>query len=143
MQLSATVRSMVDEAEAWRPTRGGGATRETQLRGGSWALARRAGGGDFASHAYVRRVSRMARRQFVRVLSAVHMVVYVACACSRLACTLTGMALMLEKRYERGGLPTCSARRLMTKATGCVVRRRGGERASVVEIEGQTREGGE
>ena len=79
----------------------------------------------------------------VRVLSALHMVVYVACACSRLACTLTGMALMLEKRYERGGLPTCSARRPMTKATGCVVRRRGGERASVVEIEGQTREGSE
>ena len=52
-------------------------------------------------------------------------------------------ALRLERRYEQGGLPTRSGRRPLTEAAGCVVRRLGGEGASVADIEGQTREGGE
>ena len=53
-----TVRGMEDEAEAWRPKRGGDAAGWEWLRGGSHRRARRVEGGDFASHVYVGRSGR-------------------------------------------------------------------------------------
>ena len=53
-----TVRGMEDEAEAWRPMRGGDATCRKRPRGGGRARARRVEGWDLASHVYIGRSGR-------------------------------------------------------------------------------------
>ena len=101
-------------------------------------------GGDFASHVYVGLDGRASRQWAgTAVRCGIHGRVYFHAHAHGIRVCSQACAPRLERRYEQGGLPACSGRRPLTEAAGCAVRRLGGEGASVADIEGQTREGGE
>ena len=146
--MCATIRSMVAEAEAWQPT---------------WGAIRRARSGCVAAVAlehgvlegglcitcvrWAQRSLAVSAGRYGRTVRYAwsRMVVHIG-ACARHTHRNAHRHVRRgsrEARYEQGGLPTCSGRRPLTEAAGCVVRRLGGKGASVADIEGQTREGGE